>query len=88
MPSLPTLHDPKGKHTEDSGTCSDTDVDETACARKSGDFPLLKRAVLIPLETGVLPIKSLLRLEGTTPKAGRDRIILSTYGLPWSLISP
>ena len=80
MPSLPTLHDPKGRHTEDSGMYGDTDMDKTAYVRKSRDFLLLKCAVLITLDIGVLPIKFLLRLEGTTPKAGGDRIILSPYG--------
>lgn len=80
MPSLPTLHDPKGRHTEDSGMYGDADMDKTECVSKSGDFLFLKCAVLITLEIGVLPIKSLLRLEGTSHKAGGDRIILSPYG--------
>lgn len=70
----------KGRHTGDSGTCGDTDMDKMASVRKSRDFQLLKCTVLITPEIGVLPIKSLLRLEGTIPKAGGNRIILSLYG--------
>lgn len=80
MPSLSALHDSMGRHTEDSGAYGDTDTDKTARVRKSRDFLLLICAVLKTLEIGVLPIKFPLGLEGNTPKAGGDRIILSPYG--------
>lgn len=80
MPSWPTLHDSKGRHSGRRFRNSDTDKDKTTPIRKGRDFLLIKCVPTV--QVGVLPIKSLLRLEETTPKAGGGRINLPPCG-PW-----
>lgn len=55
--------------------------EKMVCQKRLG-FLLLKSMMSLALESGLLPIKPMLSLEGTSPKAGSERTGLSVYGSP------